>query len=99
MIEAYCSVPNAVNLERSVELRKKVGAEGKIDGGLVHINRSCKMWSGFAPELARRVSADLNVPMVTFDGDQADPRNFSEAQYQTRVEGLVEIMDTNKKGA
>ena len=99
MVEAYCSVPNAVNLERSVELRKQVGAAGKIDGGLVHINRSCKMWSGFAPELARRVSADLGVPMITFDGDQADPRNFSEAQYQTRVEGLVEIMESNRKGA
>ena len=37
--------------------------------------------------------------MITFDGDQADPRNFSEAQYQTRVEGLVEIMESNRKGA
>ena len=98
MVAAYCSVPNAVNLERSVELRKKVGADGKIDGAIVHINRSCKMWSGFAPELARRVGHDLDIPVVTFDGDQADPRNFSEAQYQTRVEGLVEIMN-ERKGA
>ena len=98
MVEAYCSVPNAINLERSVELRKQVGRDGKIDGAVVHINRSCKMWSGFAPELARRVGNDLNIPVITFDGDQADPRNFSEAQYQTRVEGLVEIMG-ERKGA
>ena len=34
---------------------------------------------------------------VVFDGDQADPRNFNEAQYATRVQGLVEAMEANKK--
>ncbi|MEX6162412.1 hypothetical protein AB6G16_12660 [Proteus mirabilis] len=33
---------------------------------------------------------------MTFDGDQADPRVFSEAQYVTRVEALTEIMAANK---
>ena len=28
---------------------------------------------------------------------QADPRNFSEAQYDTRVQGLMEIMEANKE--
>ena len=45
MMKAYASVPNAINLERAVELRKKLCLDGKVDGGLVHINRSCKMWS------------------------------------------------------
>ena len=99
MMKAYASVPNAINLERAVELRKKLCLDGKVDGGLVHINRSCKMWSGIAPEMGRRIGSDLNIPIVTFDGDQSDPRNFSEAQYDTRVQGLVEIMESNKKGA
>lgn len=30
-----------------------------------------------------------------FDGDQADPRNFNAAQYETRVQGLVEAMEAN----
>ena len=34
---------------------------------------------------------------MTFDGDQSDPRVFSEAQYETRVEALVEIMEANKQ--
>ena len=37
-------------------------------------------------------TADLGVPCAGFDGDQADPRNFNEAQYETRVQGLVEAM-------
>ena len=42
-----------------------------------------------------------DIPVASFDGDQADPRNFSEAQYDTRVQGLMEIMEANKqqKGA
>lgn len=99
MMRAYASVPNAINLERATELRKKLCLDGKVDGGLVHINRSCKMWSGIAPEMGRRIAQDLNIPIVTFDGDQSDPRNFSEAQYDTRVQGLVEIMQNNRKGA
>ena len=97
MIERYCSVPNSINLERSTELRERLCQEGKVDGGIVHINRSCKMWSSFMPEMARRISRDLNIPVVTFDGDQSDPRNFSEEQYATRVQGLVEIMESNKR--
>lgn len=95
---AYCSVPNAISLERATELRESVCRDAKVDGGLVHINRSCKMWSGIAPEMGRRIARDLDIPVVMFDGDQADPRNFSEEQYNTRVQGLVEIMDNKKKG-
>ncbi|BAK43959.1 2-hydroxyacyl-CoA dehydratase subunit D [Eggerthella sp. YY7918] len=98
MMKAYAGVPNAINLERATELRKKLCLEGKVDGGLVHINRSCKMWSGIAPEMGRRISEDIHIPIVTFDGDQSDPRNFSEAQYNTRVEGLLEVMNSTKKG-
>ncbi len=98
LMRAYLEVPNAINIERTVELRKQLCLDGKVDGGLVHINRSCKMWSGTALELSRRIASDLNIPVVTFDGDQSDPRNFSEAQYVTRVQGLVEIMENNRKG-
>ena len=38
---------------------------------------------------------DLGVPTAGFDGDQADPRNFNAAQYETRVQGLVEAMEAN----
>ena len=95
MMEAYASVPNSINIERSTELRERLCLEGKVDGGIVHINRSCKMWSSTMPEMARRITNDLNIPVVTYDGDQSDPRNFSEEQYVTRVQGLAEIMAAN----
>lgn len=94
---AYCDIPNSISLERSVEMRVDAGGKTNIDGALIHNNRSCKLWSGFMPEMERRISEGLKVPTAMFDGDQADPRNFSTAQYNTRVQGLVEIMAENKK--
>ncbi|MDR1442233.1 MAG: 2-hydroxyacyl-CoA dehydratase family protein [Bifidobacteriaceae bacterium] len=93
MMEAYAHVPNSISLDRAANLRIDSGRQAGIDGAVIHTNRSCKLWSGMMPEIERRLRAALEVPTVTFDGDQADPRVFSEAQYLTRVQGLAEIMD------
>ena len=89
-------MPNSNCLEREVEMRVNEGRNHKIDGAVIHVNRSCKNWSGKTYELERRLQKELGIPTMTFDGDQADPRNFSEAQFETRVAGLVEIMEQNK---
>ena len=101
MIKAYCSVPNAINLEKSRDKRIKLCKDNHVEGMLIHTNRSCKLWSGFMYEMGRQVGKACDIPVASFDGDQADPRNFSEAQYDTRVQGLMEIMEANKqqKGA
>lgn len=96
MIRAYCKVPNAINLETARDKRVKLCKDNSVEGLLVHTNRSCKLWSGFMPEMSRQIGAECGIPVVSFDGDQADPRNFSEAQYDTRVQGLTEIMDSRK---
>ena len=96
MVEAYCNVPNAINLEHARDKRVKLCKDNKVEGLLVHTNRSCKLWSGFMYEMSRQIGEECNIPVTSFDGDQADPRNFSEAQYETRVQGLTEIMEANK---
>ena len=97
MIAAYCSVPNAINLEESRDKRIKLCKDNNVEGLLVHTNRSCKLWSGFMSEMSRQIGEACGIPVTSFDGDQADPRNFSEAQYDTRVQGLMEIMEANKE--
>ena len=56
-----------------------------------------RMLGDFMAEMQRRFTADLGIPCAGFDGDQADPRNFNAAQYETRVQGLVEAMEQNAK--
>ena len=97
MIATYCSVPNAINLEKSRDKRIKLCKDNNVEGLLVHTNRSCKLWSGFMSEMSRQIGEACGIPVTSFDGDQADPRNFSEAQYDTRVQGLMEIMEANKE--
>lgn len=98
MIRAYCRVPNSINLEVARDKRVKLCKDNNVEGLLVHVNRSCKLWSGFMNEMSRQIGAECNIPVASFDGDQADPRNFSEAQYDTRVQGLMEIMEARKGG-
>ena len=83
MCRAYANVPNAMNLEHSRDKRIKLCKDNHVEGLLVHTNRSCKLWSGFMPEMSRQIGEACGIPVVSFDGDQADPRNFSEAQYDT----------------
>ena len=95
MVRAYCKAPNSVCIEQGVAWREGICRDNKVDGVLVHYNRSCKPWSGYMAEMQRRFTADLGIPCAGFDGDQADPRNFNAAQYETRVQGLVEAMEQN----
>ena len=48
-------------------------------------------------EIQRQLSELAGVPFTSFDGDQADYRNYSEAQFETRIQGLVEVMRHNKE--
>ena len=97
LMAAYSYVPNSNCLEREIELRVNEAVKNHVEGAVFHMNRSCKHWSGNLYEMERQLREQVGIPTVMFDGDQADPRVFSEAQYVTRVEALVEIMAENRK--
>jgi len=67
-----------------------------VDGVVFHSNRSCKLMDFRTYEVQRRIFERTGCPSVIFDGDQTDPRVFSEAQYETRIQALVEIMEENR---
>ena len=50
-------------------------------------------------EQQRILNARTGVPITTFDGDQSDPRNFSPAQFETRLQALMEMIDQAKQPA
>ena len=96
LMAAYAYVPNSYCFEKEVQLRVDSAIRNKVDGAVMHINRSCKRWSGNTYEMERQLREKAGIPTMTFDGDQSDPRVFSEAQYDTRVEALMEIMEENR---
>lgn len=96
MARAYASVMNNCNLERSIDLRVRIIEECKCDGAVYHLNRSCKLMDFMQYQMAQEVYKRTGVPYITFDGDQTDPRNFAKAQFETRIQALVEMMENNK---
>ena len=81
------------DVDNMVTLTKKFG----LDGIVFHSNRSCKLMDFRQYEVQRRVMEECGVASVMFDGDQTDPRLFSEAQYETRIQALAEMMEANQR--
>ncbi len=98
MARAYSSMFNNVNIERMVEYRINALKDGDCQGAFYHMNRSCKLMSFIQYEMMRRVAEETDLPYAGFDGDQADPRNFTNAQFETRLQGLVEVMNERRQG-
>ncbi|MEL7596865.1 MAG: 2-hydroxyacyl-CoA dehydratase family protein, partial [Clostridiaceae bacterium] len=97
MARAYSGMFNNVNLDKMAEFRIESLKSGKCDGAFYHMNRSCKLMSLIQYEMERKVYEATGLPYAGFDGDQADPRCFTEAQFETRIQGLVEVMEERKK--
>lgn len=96
MADAYSRTYINCCLEQRGAVLEQVCRDGKCDGLIMHQNRSCKNMTLLNNEGGQRVQRNLGIPYVIFDGDQCDPRNFSEAQFDTRVEALCETMEEQK---
>jgi benzoyl-CoA reductase/2-hydroxyglutaryl-CoA dehydratase subunit BcrC/BadD/HgdB len=92
MARAYSSIGNNMCMQAQIDQRVRLIKATNCDGVIWHMNRSCKVWDMMMYEIARGVEKDSGIPYIIFDGDQSDPRAFSLAQYDTRIQGLVEIM-------
>jgi benzoyl-CoA reductase/2-hydroxyglutaryl-CoA dehydratase subunit BcrC/BadD/HgdB len=96
MARAYSSIYVNRNLEFGVDNIIGIVRDFQLDGIIFHSNRSCKFMDFRQFEVQRRVEAATGVASVIFDGDQTDPRAFSPAQYETRIQALVEMMENRK---
>ncbi|MDR1571388.1 MAG: 2-hydroxyacyl-CoA dehydratase [Clostridiales Family XIII bacterium] len=98
MARAYSSNYVNRNLDFGVDNIAKIVEDFSLDGIVYHSNRSCKFMDFRQFEVQRRVEARTGVPSVIFDGDQTDPRAFSLAQYEMRIQTLMEMMRERKEG-
>lgn len=99
MLRSYSVVLDNTNVDRSCDRRVNLARRAQVDGALIHMNRSCKAWDGILYEMERRLRSTLNIPTAMYDGDQSDPRCYAQAQYESRVQGLCEVMENKKKEA
>ncbi len=97
MARAYSKIPMNCCLKEQIQIRTDLVRNYNCDGVLYHINRSCKVMDFMQHNLIKGIYENTKVPTVNFDGDQADPRNFAKAQYDTRTQALVESMESIKE--
>ena len=96
LVRAYASHYANRSIAYSVNNIAKIAEDYSLDGIIFHSNRSCKLMDFKQYEIQRQVQQRTGVPAVFFDGDQTDPRVFSDAQYETRIQALVELMEKDK---
>lgn len=66
----------------------------QADGLIIHSNRSCKPDSVGSLDLQREIKSRLGIPVLMVDGDHTDPRAFSDAVVQTRIEAFIESLES-----
>lgn len=99
MARAYSSNYVNRNLAFGVDNITQLVKEFSLDGIIFHSNRSCKLMDFRQLEVQRQVVERTGVASVMFDGDQTDPSAFSMAQFETRIQSLVEMVEAKRKEA
>ncbi len=69
-----------------------------IDGIIVYECHTCRLQSGTNHDRADYVARRLGVPVTYVQGDFVDDAFFSEAQFDTRIQGLLEVIDARRRG-
>ena len=94
MAESYTDIYINRCIDAKVDALMDVVVSSDSDGVLYHQNRSCKLMSLLNVETSEIIREKTNKPYTSFDGDQTDPRNFAPAQFDTRVQALMETMES-----
>lgn len=87
---------SCVSLHKRLELIMNAVRGYKIDGAILHSNRSCKPISMGQMDIQKVLAEELSVPSVMFDGDHMDGEKFSMAQFQTRIDAFMEMLLAKK---
>jgi benzoyl-CoA reductase/2-hydroxyglutaryl-CoA dehydratase subunit BcrC/BadD/HgdB len=83
---------SCVSLNKRLELIRKAVRDYRIDGAILHSNRSCKPISMGQMDIQSVLLQELSVPSIMFDGDHMDEGKFSMAQFQTRIDAFMEML-------
>jgi benzoyl-CoA reductase/2-hydroxyglutaryl-CoA dehydratase subunit BcrC/BadD/HgdB len=71
--------------------------EYKIDGAIMYSSKTCRAWNLGHPDFISAIEKKNGIPGVVIDGDMVDSRMISDAQIDTRLEALAEMMAARKK--
>jgi len=83
---------SCVSIDKRKEMVLRACKEYHIDGAVLHRNKSCAPITLGQMDIKRALADNLGIPSVIIDADHMDSRNFSLAQFQTRVDAFMEML-------
>jgi len=73
----------------------RIAKEWKLDGVMLHMNRGCEGLScGIAEN--RIAIAESGVPIMTFEGNMGDEREFDEVKTRDRIDSFMETLSLER---
>jgi len=90
---SYLNIYINMGFEGRIEYLAKLIDKFSLTGFIMHSNRSCKPYSVGMYRLQEEVSRLTGKPGVVIEADQNDPRVYSDAQVETRLEAFIEAME------
>ncbi len=73
-----------------------MASDYKIDGVILYSHWGCRQSNGGARIIKDKLNK-YNIPTLVLDGDCVDKNNASQGQVRTRIQGFIEILNSNKK--
>ena len=80
------------------EMMLRIVKEWQVDGVMLHLNRGCEGLSLGIME-NRSGIAKAGVPIMTFEGNMGDEREFDEVRTQARVDAFMEQLGLRRQAA
>ena len=68
-----------------------------LDGMVMFASKTCRVWNLGQLDIIDEMERKHGIPGIILDGDVADRRMISEAQIDTRLAALFEMIDARKK--
>jgi benzoyl-CoA reductase/2-hydroxyglutaryl-CoA dehydratase subunit BcrC/BadD/HgdB len=79
------------DLPYKLSIMKRLCREYFASGAIFHSDRSCKPYSIGQIDLMGRLSSEAGVKGLLLEADHADPRSWSEAQANNRLQAFMEL--------
>ncbi len=89
---SYLYVYINLGFEERIKYLAEMIDDLSLTGFVMHSNRSCKPYSIGMYQLQEEVTKLTGKPGVVIEADQNDPRVYSDAQVETRLEAFIESM-------
>ncbi|MHC1581451.1 MAG: 2-hydroxyacyl-CoA dehydratase subunit D [Candidatus Syntropharchaeia archaeon] len=70
--------------------------EYSIDGMVMFSSKTCRIWNLAQLEIVNAIEKEYGIPGVVVEADMIDPAMVSDAQVETRLQALFEMIEARK---